>query len=312
MHHGRLSLLRRQAPFLGRRTKRLITSSSQGAKLNTDDDIIFYSQARLVQHVDAGFLDRLQALYAEILQPKWRVLDLCSSWDSHLPAQLQLSHVAGHGMNEAELFANQRLDHYFIQDFNKDPGLRHLPASSFDAALCCAGIQYLEQPAAVLREVWRVLRPDGVAYVEQLLRAAGFTEVEDRTWLPQPAGLRPEQTEGPIGISDPFCAVIATKTLKVVITVKALHDRDAGDAQSESLAATALGDLPDRQPASKVSSVTFTRWLGAYHQLTEEAAALGIPRSALPKLPANPDIAELQSARKQLSSMIESFLSAGL
>lgn len=58
---------------------------------------------------------------------------MCASWDSHLPLELRLTAVVGHGMNRTELAANARLTSYFVQDLNKDPRLLSLPAESFDA-----------------------------------------------------------------------------------------------------------------------------------------------------------------------------------
>ena len=49
--------------------------------------------------------------YSEVLSPGSRVLDLASSWVSHLPEQeeLELKSVVGLGMNEYELKHNKRL-----------------------------------------------------------------------------------------------------------------------------------------------------------------------------------------------------------
>jgi hypothetical protein len=60
---------------------------------------------------------------------------MCASWDSHLPPQLRLTAVTGHGMNTAELAANTRLTSYFVQDLNKDPRLLSIAAASFDAVM---------------------------------------------------------------------------------------------------------------------------------------------------------------------------------
>ena len=86
------------------------------------------------------------------------ILDLMSSWISHLPSETQYAHVVGHGMNAAELAANERLSERFVQDLNADPVLP-LPNQCFDAACLCVSVQYLQQPVAVFREVLRVLKP---------------------------------------------------------------------------------------------------------------------------------------------------------
>ena len=81
-----------------------------------------------------------------------------SSWVSHLPADVAYAAVIGHGLNERELAANPRLTQRFVQDLNADPVLP-LETASIDAALICVGVQYLQDPVAVLREVARVLVP---------------------------------------------------------------------------------------------------------------------------------------------------------
>jgi ubiquinone/menaquinone biosynthesis C-methylase UbiE len=46
-----------------------------------------------------------------------------------------------------------------VQDLNRDAALP-LADGSFDAALCCIGVQYLQQPVTVFSEVRRVLVAD--------------------------------------------------------------------------------------------------------------------------------------------------------
>ena len=93
-----------------------------------------------------------------------RVLDLASSWVSHLPpkAQLELGEVVGLGMNEAELKENQHLARYVVQDLNKEPVLP-FPDASFDAVVCAVSIDYMTRPREVMAEVARVLVEGGLA-----------------------------------------------------------------------------------------------------------------------------------------------------
>ena len=65
------------------------------------------------------------------MQEKCDVLDLCSSWISHLPEELELGRVAGLGMNEAELSRNARLTEKTVQDLNVAPSLPY-EDESFD------------------------------------------------------------------------------------------------------------------------------------------------------------------------------------
>ena len=130
------------------------------AKQNPSDDALFYRPARLVQHLDDGARAALMGRYSEMLTPGADVLDMMSSWVSHLPSDLPLGEVVGHGMNGEKLAANTRLTEWWVQDLNADPVLP-VEDASFDAALCCVGVQYLQHPVAVFGEVRRVLRPEG-------------------------------------------------------------------------------------------------------------------------------------------------------
>jgi hypothetical protein len=127
-------------------------------KLDSDDDADFYAQARLVTHIDDHAIATLTDFYRQILPPGGVVLDLMSSWVSHLPDDLAFAEVIGHGMNTTELAANPRLTRWFTRDFNQDPTLP-LADDSADAATMCVSIQYLQRPAALLAEARRVLKP---------------------------------------------------------------------------------------------------------------------------------------------------------
>jgi SAM-dependent methyltransferase len=134
----------------------------QRTKLDESNDLAFYDAPRFVTHVDEGFIQQLTELYRSQLTPASRVLDLMSSWVSHLPADMAFEHVEGHGMNAAELARNPRLNHYFVQNLNKDPKLP-LADQDFDAVVCTVSVQYLQYPEAIFSEVYRVLKPGGVA-----------------------------------------------------------------------------------------------------------------------------------------------------
>ena len=126
-----------------------------------------------------------------------------SSCVSHLPPEIAYGEVIGHGMNAEELAANPRLDRWFVHDFNREPVLP-LADASLDAAMICVGVQYLQQPVPLLREIARTLRPGAplvvsfsnrcfptkavaiwmrlddrghAALVEAYLRSAGFNDV---------------------------------------------------------------------------------------------------------------------------------------
>jgi SAM-dependent methyltransferase len=128
------------------------------AKLDDGDDLDFYAPPRLVTHIDDAAIAALTACYRDLLPAGGRVLDLMSSWVSHLPDDRRYAEVVGHGMNADELAGNPRLDRWFIRDLNVEPTLP-LDDDAFDVATCCVGVQYLQRSYAVFAEVRRVLRP---------------------------------------------------------------------------------------------------------------------------------------------------------
>jgi SAM-dependent methyltransferase len=142
----------------------MLLSPDQRSKMDLTDDAVFYSEPRFVTHVDTAFIQRLTALYRQVLQPDTKILDLMSSWVSHLPQDMKFSEVVGHGLNEAELARNPRLDRYFVQNLNKD---LKLPCEDgeFAAVLNTVSVQYLQFPDAIFAEILRVLQPGGVAII---------------------------------------------------------------------------------------------------------------------------------------------------
>ena len=89
-------------------------------KTDMADDEIFYQQARYVNHLSVPFRTRLTKLYSEYLCDQHIILDLMSSWVSHLPNNRKYKKVIAHGMNESELNANPRIDKYWVQNLNKN------------------------------------------------------------------------------------------------------------------------------------------------------------------------------------------------
>ena len=177
------------------------------AKADSSPDTRFYAQARLVTHIDDEAIAAVTGLYRQLLPAGGVVLDLMSSWVSHLPDDVAYADVIGHGMNARELEANPRLDRWFTQDLNADPALPLAPAS-VDAACMCVSIQYVQRPAEVFASLGTVLRPgapvvisfsnrcsptkavaiwqaldgrDQCRLVELYLQRAGFEQVEGRT-----------------------------------------------------------------------------------------------------------------------------------
>jgi len=122
------------------------------------DDRHFYLYPRLTAHIDEPAQRAVAQLFREELPPNGRLLDLMSSYVSHLPADLPLAEVVGLGMNEQELRNNPQLTSHLIHDLNERPELPFADAA-FDAAVCTVSVQYLTRPVEVFAEVGRVLKP---------------------------------------------------------------------------------------------------------------------------------------------------------
>jgi SAM-dependent methyltransferase len=128
------------------------------ARQDESPDADFYSFPRKVVHLDEGAIAALGHLYAERLPPGGRILDLMSSWRSHLPSSLSFREVIGLGMNAEEMTENPQLTRSVVHDLNREPRLP-FETHEFDAAVCAVSVQYLIDPLPVFTEIRRVLRP---------------------------------------------------------------------------------------------------------------------------------------------------------
>ena len=142
----------------------MLLQPNQRIKLDDSDDQLFYNYPRFVTHVDEGFIQQLTDLYRQRIPANARILDMMSSWVSHLPTDRDFAHVEGHGLNAEELARNPQLNHYFVQNLNTNPQLPCLD-QEFDAVINCASVQYLQYPEAVCSEIHRILKPGGIAII---------------------------------------------------------------------------------------------------------------------------------------------------
>jgi SAM-dependent methyltransferase len=210
-----------------------VLKQAQRLKLDREDDAIFYRDPRFVHHLDDAFRDRLTRLYRERIPSCATVLDLMSSWVSHLPDDIRYERVVGHGLNEQELSANPRLDSHWMQNLNLDQKLP-LPDAFVDVTLIVAGWQYLQYPEAVAAELLRITRPAGqviVSFSNRMFFTKApqiWTDSDDREhldyvsevlvaqgWNAPTQIAEPTRATGLKGLiggqGDPFFSVIATK-----------------------------------------------------------------------------------------------------
>jgi SAM-dependent methyltransferase len=127
-------------------------------RIDEGPDEEFYRLPRLVKHIDERAIAAVTNLYRRWFPAGGAILDLCSSWVSHLPPEIQYGRVVGIGLNPDELAENAFLDEWRVQNLNTEPRLPFADGE-FDGAACCVSVQYLTRPIELLREVGRVLRP---------------------------------------------------------------------------------------------------------------------------------------------------------
>ena len=121
-------------------------------------DPLFYIEPRFTVHIDEHAIAAATQAYAELLPAGGSILDLMSSWRSHLPEHLRFRRVVGLGLNDAEMQANPQLTEYVVHDLNADPTLPFAD-EEFDAAVVTVSVQYMTRPVETFGEVNRVLKP---------------------------------------------------------------------------------------------------------------------------------------------------------
>jgi FKBP-type peptidyl-prolyl cis-trans isomerase 2 len=133
---------------------------SNGAFSRQDSatDEAFYARPRLVNHLDENCSRQIGELYKHLLPHDGCILDVMSSWISHLPDEFSSARVTGLGMNLQELEHNPMLAARFVHDLNQQPRLP-FEDRAFDGIVCTASIEYLVSPQQVFRELARVLKP---------------------------------------------------------------------------------------------------------------------------------------------------------
>ncbi|MBW2514494.1 MAG: methyltransferase domain-containing protein, partial [Deltaproteobacteria bacterium] len=123
-------------------------------------DSFFYRNPRFTQHLDDTALSMVTNTYDRFMDDGMQVLDLMSSWQSHIPGRHRLKRLAGLGLNQSELERNYQLTESVVQDLNTEPQLPYADAA-FDLIICTVSVEYLINPLAVFEDAARVLKPGG-------------------------------------------------------------------------------------------------------------------------------------------------------
>lgn len=198
-------------------------------RMDDSEDAQFYAFPRKVVHIDDPAIAAAGKFMAATFAPQGVLLDLMSSWRSHLPAGFVKQRMVGLGLNAEEMADNPDLDEYVVHDLNVDPRLPFAD-DNFDGAVVTVSIQYMIRPLEVFADVRRVLKPSApfivlfsnrmfptkAVRVWQVLRderraelirayfhyAGGYDEPVFHNLSPNP------------GLSDPLYAVCARKSVE--------------------------------------------------------------------------------------------------
>ena len=127
-------------------------------RIDENDDALFYTLPRKLVHIDDGAIAAAGQCMAQTFAPGGVLLDLMSSWRTHLPEGFVKQKCIGLGLNAEEMADNPDLDEYIVHNLNVDPQLPFADAS-FDGVVVTVSIQYMIRPVEVFAEVNRILKP---------------------------------------------------------------------------------------------------------------------------------------------------------
>jgi len=174
-------------------------------------DTEFYGYPRKVVHIDDGAIAALGRLYAEVLPAGGQLLDLMSSWRTHLPRDFRAGEVIGLGLNAEEMTDNPQLTDHVVHDMNQAPWLplttrrsteRCAPCRSNTSSIHCRFFDRFVACYARQRPSWSLSPTD--ASPPRRPRS-GSTRLTNGTWVDLTA-----EDRSPVA-GDPLYAVWARK-----------------------------------------------------------------------------------------------------
>lgn len=90
-------------------------------------------------YVDDDFISKVIELYRRRVSRGVAVFDLCLSWVLYLLCEVEYEKVWGYGMNVMEFGRNERLDGFFVRDFNETLKI-DAKDCSFDVVMMCVSV----------------------------------------------------------------------------------------------------------------------------------------------------------------------------
>lgn len=127
-------------------------------RLDESEDELFYRTPRFLVHIDDSAIAKVREIYASMLPGNATILDLMSSWRSHLPESIHPAKVVGLGLNHAEMADNPALNEVVVHNVNLNPQLP-FEDGTFDGVVMTVSVQYLTRPIELFADVGRVLKP---------------------------------------------------------------------------------------------------------------------------------------------------------
>jgi len=127
-------------------------------RMDESEDSLFYAFPRKVVHIDDPAIAAVGHFMAQTFAPNGVLLDLMSSWRSHLPSGFVKQRMIGLGLNAEEMADNPDLDEYVVHNLNT---VSRLPFAEnyFDGVVVTVSVQYMIRPLEIFGEVCRVLKP---------------------------------------------------------------------------------------------------------------------------------------------------------
>jgi SAM-dependent methyltransferase len=127
-------------------------------RIDESEDERFYELPRFTVHIDNAAIEAIEEIHATRLPANGVILDLMSSWRSHIPNRVKPRQIVGLGLNLAEMADNPALTERIVHNVNRE-SILPFDSDFFDGAVMTVSVQYLTNPITTFREVGRVLKP---------------------------------------------------------------------------------------------------------------------------------------------------------